>query len=74
MHMQVDYIDYVMQLAPSTPEIVAVHYQGTTFCVYIGNLVHTNDTTLIDSLTRFCLANGNYSVIIAGDFNVHECN
>ena len=39
--------------------------------MYIDNLV-TNDMTLVDSLTRFHLANGQHFVIIVGDFNAHE--
>lgn len=36
--------------------------------------VSATDTTLIDPLTRFCLANSNHSIIIVDDFNVHKCN
>ena len=67
----VDSVDCELYHVPATSEIVAVRCQRTMIlCVY--RQPSANDTTLIDSLTRFRLANGQNSVIIVGDFNVHE--
>ena len=55
-----------------TSEIIGVLYQDTMIlCIY--RHPSATDLTLIDSLTRFQSANSHYSIIIVGDFNVHEC-
>ena len=55
-----------------TSEIIGVLYQDTMIlCIY--QHPSATDLTLIDSLTRFWSANSCYSLIIVGDFNVHEC-
>ena len=55
----------------ATSEIIGVRYQETIIlCVY--RQPGATDTTLTDSLTRFCLANSHHSIIIVNDFNVHE--
>jgi len=66
-----DVIDCEMYYYVSeTSEIVGVHYQETLIlCVY--RQPSATNVTLIDSLTRFRLANRHYSIIV-GDFNVHE--
>jgi len=62
-----------MYYVSATSEIVAVCYLETMIlCVY--RQPSATDTTLIDSLNRFCLANSHHSIIIVGDFNVHECD
>ena len=67
----VDSVDCELYHVPTTLEIIALHCQRTIIlCVY--RRPSANDTTLIDSLTRFRLASGQNSFIIVGDFNVHE--
>ena len=69
----VDSVDCEMYYVSATSEIIGVRYQEKIIlCVY--QQPSATDTTLIDSLTRFRLANSRHSIIIVSDFNVHECD
>ena len=67
----VDSVDCETYYVSGTSEVIGVCYQETMIlCVY--RQPSAIDTTLINSLTRFRLANSHYSIIIVGNFNVHE--
>lgn len=52
-------------------EIIGVHYQGILIlCIYQQSGV--SEATLVDSFTRFRVANSHLPIIIVGDFNVYE--
>ena len=66
-----DSVDCEMYYVSTTSEIIGVRYQEIIIlCVYQQH--STTHMTPIDSLTRFHLANSYHSIIIVGNFNVHE--
>ena len=67
----VDSVDCEEYYVSVTSEIIGVCYQETIIlCIY--RQPSTTDITLIDSLTRFRIANRHCSVIAVGDFNVPD--
>ena len=67
----VDSVDCGEYYVSATSEIIGVRYQETIIlCIY--RQPSPTDITLIDSLTRFRIANRHCSIIVVGDFNVHD--